>query len=451
MVKFVKRRKKTPMRFLNQMVSITLLAAAVLYSLLAVSCDRRQQSPPPPRVPEVATVTVQPQKIMLATELPGRTSAYRIAEIRPQVSGIVQKRLFTEGSNVKAGQVLYQIDPTFFQAALDNAKANHLVMQKSAVRARATLKASKADVVRQQVTLELAQTNRQRYEEASKDKIVSDTQRDRAVTDAKVAESALRAAEALVESNRAAVAAAEATIQQAEAAQKSARIYLGYCRITAPISGRIGRSNITEGAIVTAYQPVALATIQQLDPIYVDVPKSTAELLRLNGSGLNQEKKDQRKVNLILEDDTAYFREGTLQFSDVTVNPTTGSVILRVVFPNPKGVLLPGMFVRAVIKEGLNEHAILIPQQGVSRDHRGNPFALIVDAEGKAGQRMLTIDRAIGDKWLVTAGLSTGDRVIVEGIQMLRPGMTVEVVPYEEGGAKRATPVNATRPTVESK
>ncbi|RLC17664.1 MAG: efflux transporter periplasmic adaptor subunit [Deltaproteobacteria bacterium] len=439
------------MRFLNQMVSIILLAAVALTGLLAANCDRRQESPPPPRVPEVATVTVKPQKIMLTTELPGRTSAYRIAEIRPQVSGIIQKRLFTEGSDVKAGQVLYQVDPAPFQAALDNAKANHLAMQKAADRSRAALKASIAYVVQQQVVLELARTNSQRYEEASKDKIVSAIQRDQAVAETKVAESMLRAAEAQVESNRGAVAAAEAAIQQAEAGVKTVRINLEYCRVSAPISGRIGRSNVTEGAIVTAYQPVPLTTIQQLDPIYADVPQSTTELLRLKDGGLNHEGMNQKKVKLILEDATAYPLEGVLQFSDVTVDPTTGSVIQRIVFPNPKGVLLPGMFVRAVIKEGVNEQAILVPQQGVIRDHKGNPFVLIADAEGKVGQRMLSLDRAIGDKWLVTKGLTSGDRVIVEGMQMLRPGSIVKVVPFKEGGTKQAAPENTARQIAESK
>ena len=244
-------------------------------------------------------MTVQPQQIVLTTELPGRTSAYLVAEIRPQVSGLIQKRLFTEGSDVKAGQVLYQIDPAPFQAALDNAAANLAVMQKTADRARAALGASIAGVARQRATLELARTNRERFEEAFKDRAVSASQRDQAVTEAEVAEAALQAAEAQVESDRKAIAVAEAAIQQAEAALETARINLGYTRITAPISGRIGRSNVTVGAIVTAYQPVALATIQQLDPIYVDVPQSTTELLRLRRSledgRLNHDGKNQQE------------------------------------------------------------------------------------------------------------------------------------------------------------
>jgi membrane fusion protein, multidrug efflux system len=438
------------MRRISQLVSIFLMAAAILSGLLAASCERPRQTPPA-RVPEVATVTVQAQEIMLAKELPGRTSAYRMAEIRPQVSGIIERRLFTEGSDVKAGQVLYQIDSALFQATLDNAEASRLAVLKSVDRARAALKASIAYVAQQQVSLELARTNRRRYEEASEDKIVSAIQLDQAVAEAKVAESTLKAAEAQVESNREGVAAAVAAVQQAEAALKTARINLGYCRVTAPISGRIGRSSVTEGAIVTAYQPVPLATIQQLDPIYADIPQSTTELLRLRSLDLNHEGTAQSKVRLILEDGIAYSLEGALQFSDITVDPTTGSVIQRVVFPNPKGVLLPGMFVRAVIKEGLDEQAILIPQQGVSRDHKGDPFALIVDADGKVAQRMLTLDRAIGDKWLVSAGLAPGDRVIVEGMLMLRPGATVKAVPFQGGDTSAGQPETASRPIAESK
>ncbi|MBW1954764.1 MAG: efflux RND transporter periplasmic adaptor subunit [Deltaproteobacteria bacterium] len=414
---------------------------ALLGGLFLAGCDRQQQSPPPPPVPEVATVTVQPQKVILVTELPGRTSAFRVAEIRPQVSGLIRKRLFTEGSDVKAGQVLYQIDPAPFQAALDNAKANLAVMRKAADRARAALQAGIARVTQQRVTLELARTNRRRFQDAFKDKAVSASQRDQAVTNADVAEATLRAAEAQLESDQEAVAGAEAAIHQAEAAVETARINLGYTKIIAPISGRIGRSNVTEGAIVTAYQPVPLATIQHLDPIYVDVAQSTTELLRLKrrlaDGRLNHDGTNQGKVKLLMEDGTAYPLEGTLQFRDVTVNPTTGSVILRVIFPNPEGALLPNMFVRAVIKEGVKEQAILVPQQGVDRDRKGNPFALIVTAEGKVALRMLTLDRAIDDKWLVSAGLAPGDRVIVEGVQRVRPGMAVKVVSFSGNQAGR--------------
>ena len=428
------------------------LLAVLLGVLLFAGCDRSTQSRQAPAVPEVTTVTVQPQKVMLTTELPGRTAAFRIAEIRPQVSGLIQKRLFTEGSDVKAGQVLYQIDPAPFQAALDNATANLSVTRKSADQARAALKASLARVTQQRATLALARTNRQRFEDAFKDKVVSTSQRDQAETDADVAEATFRAAEAQLESDRGAVAVAEATIQQAEAMVKTARINLEYCRVRAPVMGRIGKSNVTEGAIVTAYQPTPLATIQQLDPIYVDVPQSTAELLRLKRrleeGHLNQNGSDQNKVKLILEDGIPYPMEGILQFSDVTVDPTTGSVILRVVVPNPGSVLLPGMFVRAEIKEGFNEQGILVPQQGVSRDHKGNPFAMIVDTTGKVGMRMLTLDRTMGSRWLVSEGLNPGDRVIVEGLQRLRPGMTVKATPFKESGID---PAKAALPAAESK
>ena len=413
--------------------------AALLGALLFAGCDRSPQSQGPPPVPEVATVTVQSRKVVLTTELPGRTSPFRIAEIRPQVSGLIQKRLFTEGSDVKAGQVLYQIDPAPFQAALESATANLAVMRKSADQARAALEAGIARVAQAKATLELARTNRRRFEDAFKDKVVSTSQRDQAVTDASVAAATLRAVEAQLESDREAVAVAEAAIRQAEAAVETARINLGYTKIIAPISGRIGRSSVTEGAIVTAYQPAPLATIQQLDPIYVDVPQSTTELLRLKRcleeDRLNHDGTNQGKVKLFMEDGSAYPREGTLQFRGVTVDPTTGSVILRMVFPNPEGFLLPNMFVRAVIKEGVKEEAILVPQQGVSRDRKGNPFALVVSPEGKVALRMLTTDRAINNKWLVSSGLAPGDRVIVEGVQRVRPGMAVKVVPLSENKA----------------
>ena len=420
----------------------SVILVVLLGGLLLAGCDRSTQSQPPPTVPEVATVTVQPQKLMLTTELPGRTAAFRIAEIRPQVSGLIQKRLFTEGSDVRAGQVLYQIDPAPFQAALDNATANLAVMRKSADRARAALEAGIAGVTRQRATLKLARTNRRRFQDAFKDRAVSATQRDQAVTNASVAEATLRAAEAQLESDREAVAAAEAAIHQAEAAVESARINLGYTKIIAPISGRIGRSSVTDGAIVTAYQPMPLATIQQLDPIYVDVPQSTTELLRLKRrlerGALRHNGAEKKKVRLIMEDGTLYPLEGTLEFRDVSVDPTTGSVILRMVFPNPEGVLLPRMFVRAIIREGVKKDAILVPQQAVKRTPKGLPYVLVVGKEGRAERRMLKIGRAIGSRWLVISGLDPGDRVIVEGLQFLRPGMPVKAVPFNpEKGAIR--------------
>ena len=368
--------------------------------LVLMGCSR--QAPQPPRVPQVSVVTIQPQKITLTSQLPGRTSAYRIAEIRPQVSGLILKRLFTEGSEVKAGQVLYEIDPAPFQATLDNARA-------ALRRAEANLPSISARA--------------QRFKELLADKAVSQQDYD----DAAGAQEQI-----------------EADIASWKAQVETARINLAYTKVTAPISGRIGRSSVTDGAVVTAYQPVSLSTIQQLDPIYVDVPQSTSDLLRLRrrmeDGHLNRDGGDQNKVSLVLEDNSSYPQEGTLQFRDVSVDPTTGSVILRMVFPNPKGVLLPEMFVRALVKEGVNEQAILVPQQGVLRNPKGEPYAMVVDGAGKVDMKMLTLEREIGDKWLVTAGLAAGDRVIVEGVQilqMLRPGVsvTVKAEPFKEGGS----------------
>jgi membrane fusion protein (multidrug efflux system) len=373
----------------NHMKNLSILCLLIAAS--GVSCSRKQAPLPP--APEVVTVTVARQPVLLTTELPGRTSPYLIAEIRPQVNGLIQKRLFTEGSDVQAGQELYQIDPAPFQAALDNAKANL-----PALRLRAD-----------------------RYKEALVDKAVSQQDFDDA----------------------------DAALKQAEAALETARINLNYTHIVSPISGRIGKSTVTDGAIVTAYQPLALATIQQLDPIYVDVPQSTTELLRLQrrleDGRLTHDGTNANQVQLFLEDGTRYPLEGTLQFRDISVDPTTGSVILRVVVPNPNGVLLPKMFVRAVVKEGVNEQAMLIPQQAVSRDPKGNPYVLVVGAESKVQPRPLTLDRAIGDKWLVASGLAPGDRVIVEGIQRVRPGMPVKEVSSLATG-KPGAPAGQTPP-----
>jgi membrane fusion protein (multidrug efflux system) len=371
----------------------------LLGGLLMASCDRQQQSPPPPPAPEVATVTVQPQRMVLTTELPGRTSPYRVAEVRPQVNGIVQKRLFEEGSDVRAGQVLYEIDPAHFQAAYNNAKA-------ALGRAEANLPSIRLRV--------------ERYRELLPDKAVSQQEFDDAAAAEKQSQADVEFWKAMVE---------------------TATINLGYTRVTAPISGRIGKSNVTDGALVTAHQPLSLTTIQQLDPIYVDVPQSTAELLRLKQriekGRLKPDGENQRKVQLILEDKTPYPLEGTLQFRDVTVDPTTGSVILRIVFPNPKYALLPGMFVRAVVQEGIAEEAILVPQQAVSRDPKGNPVGLIVDNTGKVQQRPLALDRAIGDQWLVTSGVAAGDHVIVEGLQKVRAGASVREVPFAAASASQ--------------
>lgn len=394
-------------------VRAILLSMFVSGGFLSGGCDRRQQAAPPPPVPDVATVTIQPQQVMLTTELPGRTSPFRIAEIRPQVNGLILKRLFTEGSDVQAGQELYQIDPAPFEAALDNALAA---------------------LGRSEASLPAIRSRADRFKEAVAEKAVSQQDFDDAAG---------------------ALKQAEADAQYWKAMVQTARINLGYARVVSPISGRIGRSTVTDGAIVTAYQPVALATIQQLDPIYVDVPQSTTEWLRLQHrlkeKSLNRDGTDQNKVRLILEDGTEYPMEGTLQFRDVSVDLTSASVILRMVFPNPNEVLLPGMFVRAVVKEGTNDRAIMIPQQAVSRDPKGNPVALIVDNTGEVGARMLSLDRAIGDQWLVSTGLAPGDRVIVEGMQRVRPGATVKEVPFDSSRKPGAEPAKTAQPAPTSK
>ncbi len=376
--------------------ALAICACLVLFA----GCSREQQAGGQRPMPEVSTVTVAPREVALSTELSGRTSAYRIAEIRPRVNGLVEKRLFTEGSNVKEGQVLYQIDTAPFTAELDNAQA-------ALAEAKAKLPTTSLRASRYKALVSHSALSQQDYDDAASN-----------------------------------LDQVKASITSLEARVETARINLGYTKVVAPISGRIGKSSVTDGAIVTAYQATALATIQQLDPIYVDVPQSTADMLRMKARFkeglLNPQEKDHDKVRLILEDGKPYPLEGTLQFSDVSVDPTTGSVILRLIFPNPEGDILPGMFVKAVIREGVNPKAILVPQQGVSRDAKGNPYALLVDAENKVVLRQLTLDRAIGSEWLVADGLVPGDRVIVEGLQMLRPGTVVKATPLAQGDRKSA-------------
>jgi len=381
--------------------------AVVLAGLVMTGCDSRHQSALAP-APEVAITTVQPQQLVLSTELPGRTSAYLTAEIRPQVNGIVQKRLFTEGSDVKAGEVLYQIDPSPFHATLDSALA-------ALAKAEANLRVSRLKFERYKGLLAEKAVSQQDYDD-----------------------------------REAAQLQAEADVQYCKASIEAARINLDYTRVTAPISGRIGKSNVTDGALVTAHQPLALATIQQLDPVYVDVPQSTSELLRLKrrleNRHLHQDGSSQNAVKAVLEDGAEYPLAGNLQFRDVTVDPTTGSVVLRIIFPNPEGTLLPGMFIRAVVREGINEQAILVPQRAVSRDPKGNPFTLIVDSGEKVQLRMLTVDRAVGDQWFVSSGLAAGERVIVEGIQKVRPGVPVKAVPFvpaQKAGVEPENPAHS--------
>ena len=373
---------------------IAALSALITASFLLGGCGPRgPRGPQKMGPPEVSVVAMKTERVVLTTELPGRTAAYRTAEIRPQVNGLILKRAFKEGADVHDGDLLYQIDPAPYQAAFDQVKA-------AVAMAEANLPAARSREERFKKLVESRAVGQQDYDDAL-----------------------------------AALRRLEGQLGVSKAAMESAQINLSYTPIKAPISGRIGRSRITEGALVTAYQPIPLATIQQLDPIYVDVPKSTVEMLRLRrrltDGQLSHDGENQSKVEIIQEDGTPYSLEGTLAFRDVTVDPTTGSVILRVVVPNPDGMLLPGMFVRAVLNEGVQEEAILVPQQGVSRNPKGMPFALVVDDNGAVAMKMLTLDRALGDRWLVSSGLDAGDRVIVEGLQRVRPGASVKVVPFE--------------------
>ncbi|WP_306591358.1 efflux RND transporter periplasmic adaptor subunit [Geothrix sp. 21YS21S-4] len=377
------------------------LAAALVACGLTIACSKKEQVK---GTPEVAVVTLQPERVAITSELPGRTSAFLVAEVHPQVNGIVQQRVFTEGADIKQGDLLYQIDPRPYQAAYDTAAA-------ALARVEANLPAIRKRAERFKELLSVNAVGHQDFEDAD-----------------------------------AAAKQAEAEAQSLKAGVESARINLGYTRITAPISGRIGKSNVTPGALATAYQGPAFTTIQQLDQVYVDSPQSSAMLLALQRNLASNRLKggtpDQAKVKLFLEDGTPYPQQGLLKFSDVTVDPTTGSQILRMVFPNPKHVLLPGMYVRAVVEEGVAEQAILAPQQGVTRDPKGNAVALVLDGSGKVEQRTLKVDRAVGSKWLVTEGLNAGDRLIVEGLQKVRPGVTPKVVPFE---SKPAAPAPAAK------
>lgn len=382
---------QTPTR--GGMISLT---AALVAGGLFLGCGKKEQAK---STPEVAVVTMRPERVAITFELPGRTSAFLMAEVHPQVNGIIQQRLFTEGADVKQGDLLYQIDPRPYQAAYDSAAA-------ALARAEANLPAIRKRAERFKELLAVHAVGQQDYDDAS-----------------------------------AAQKQAEAEVQALKASAESARINLGYTRITAPIAGRIGKSNVTPGALAAAYQGPAFTTIQQLDQVYVDSPQSSSILLgiqrnlaanRIKGSA------DQAKVKLLLEDGTPYPQTGILKFSDVTVDPSTGSQILRMVFPNPRHVLLPGMYVRAIIEEGVAEQAILVPQQGVTRDPKGNAIAMVVDGAGKVEQRALKVDRAIGSKWLVAEGLRAGDQVILEGLQKARPGVAVKVVPFEAKPAPAA-------------
>jgi RND family efflux transporter MFP subunit len=369
--------------------------AGVVLALAAVltACSaKKEAAPPPPPVP-VKVVTLKAESVSLTTDLPGRTVAYKVAEIRPQVSGVILKRMFVEGTDVKERQQLYQIDPALYQAAYDSAAA----------------------------TAESSRLQAERYKPLAEANAVSKQDYDNAV----------------------------AAAAQNKASAETAHINLVYTRLLSPISGRVGRSSVTEGALVTANQTTSLATVQQLDPIYVDVTQPSAVLLRLKreltAGQLVQAGANQAEVHLFLEDGSHYALNGKLQFAEVQVDQTTGSVTLRALFPNPDKLLLPGMFVREQIEEGNRTNALLVPQVAVTHNQKGDPTTLVVDANNKVELRSLVTERAIGDKWLVIDGVKAGDRVIVEGVQFAKPGATVN--PEEQQSEAPATVPAATAST----
>ena len=379
-----------PARSPRATVVSPLAVVAVIAAFALAGCGQQAPQMPPQMVPEVGVVTIAPHAVVASTELSGRLSAIRVAEVRPQVEGIVRKRLFTEGAVVAAGSVLYQIDPDSYQAAYDQAVGT---------------------LAKAVATAAAAQTKATRYTALWKVQGVSQQDYDDAI-------SSLQEAQADAVADRAAL--------------KTAAINLGYTKVVAPIAGRIGKSSVTEGALVTAEQTTALATVQATDQMYLDVTRSSADWLRLQkefASGqLQQAGKDGAVVHLVMEDGSPYAQAGKLLFSDITVDSTTGSVTLRCVFPNPDGVLLPGMFVRARLEEGVNQQAITVPQLAVSRASDGSASVLTVDAANKVEQRHVTADTANGADWIVTRGLKAGDRVIVAGSQKARTGALVKPV-----------------------
>jgi len=370
---------------------VTALASAIVLS----GCEQNQQATAataPQPIP-VGVVKLTSQPLTLTKELPGRVTASQVAQIRPQVNGIIQTRLFTEGAEVEKGQALYQIDPATFEAQIATSKA-------AITKAKANIANAKAKSDRYSELLEIKAVSQQDFDEADAN-----------------------------------YKSAQADLLTAQAQLKTAQININYSKVSSPISGQIGKSTVTAGALVSANQATALATVTQLDPIYIDLTQSSSELTRLKKAIANGElSKDlaaQSKVELQMEDGSVYPHQGTLQFSEVIVDPSTGSVTLRAEFPNPEKLLLPGMYVRAVIVEGIKTNAILVPQRGVSRNSKGEPTAMVVSKNSTVEARILKTDRTVGSKWLVTSGLNDGDQVIVEGLQKIAPGAPVNAVPAE--------------------
>jgi membrane fusion protein (multidrug efflux system) len=367
---------------------------SVLVALLVAGCGKPEAGPPPPV--EVSVITLQPHSVDIVNQLPGRTSAFRVAEVRPQVSGIVQKRYFTEGGDVKAGEPLFQIDAASY---------------------RATLGSAQAALVRAEARLVSAKLLEERYAPLIAANAVSKQENDEAI---------------------AARAAAEADVASAKAQVETARINVVYTQVRSPIPGRIGRAMVTEGALVTSEQETPIAMVQQLDPIYVDITQSSTEMLRLQrqltSGELSRDERNQAEVALTLEDGSEYPEHGRLQFAEVSVDPGTGSVVLRAEFPNPKRVLLPGMFVRARLTQGTRQAALLVPQRGVSRNQRGDATVMVVGDDSKVSERVVKADRVIQDDWLITQGLEAGDRVVVDGLQKIRSGVLVKAVDVAQAG-----------------
>ncbi|WDJ96874.1 efflux RND transporter periplasmic adaptor subunit [Xanthomonas campestris pv. incanae] len=381
--------------------SLRLPLLAVAASVLISACGSPPGGPPPQQgTPVVGVITVRPQPVTLTTQLPGRTVPYLIAEVRPQVGGIVQTRQFTEGGDVKAGQTLYQIDPATYRASYASAQAT---------------------LAKAQANLRTARLKADRYKELVQIKAISQQEGD---------------------DTAATLGQAEADVAAGKASVETARINLAFARMDAPISGRIGRSSVTPGALVTANQATALTTIQQLDPIYVDVTQPSAAVLRLKKAmargDLARAGDGAARVSLVLEDGSTYPLQGRLAFSDVTVDQNTGSISLRAVFPNPDADLLPGMYVRAVLQEGVKAQGVLVPQQAVTRNGAGKPTAFVVGADNKLQLRVLETDRAVGDQWLVRSGLKTGDQLVVDGLSRARDGVQVKTVPWQPTSASVA-------------
>ncbi|RLM27784.1 efflux transporter periplasmic adaptor subunit [Brenneria alni] len=374
---------------MNKNRGLTPLAAVLMLSggLILAGCDNsEEQQAGAQQAPEVGIVTLKAQALNITTDLPGRTNAYRISEVRPQVGGIILKRNFVEGSDIQAGSSLYQIDPAPYQADYNSAKGSLAQAQASAEIARLT-------VNRYKPLLGTNYISKQDYDEA----VATSRQ-------------------------------ADASVQAAKAALDNAQINLAYTKVNSPISGRAGKSTVTEGALVSTGQTTALTTVQQLDPIYVDVTQSSNDFLRLKKEledGTLKQSEGKATVRLLLDNGSEYAQSGTLEFSDVTVDETTGSITLRAIFPNPQHDLLPGMFVRARLDSGVRDNVLLVPQTGVTRTPRGEATAMIIGEGDKVEQRIITTSKAIGDKWLVTDGLKEGDRIIVTGLQKIKTGMQV--------------------------